>query len=85
MLEFSISRKHDPISNLETSRRSETFQLKSLTQLDIPLIEGNTYVLASWDSNTYIRAEANNRFQVIDQYGSPLELGKNYVLINPCF
>jgi hypothetical protein len=51
----------------------------------VKIIEGNTYVIASWDSNTYIRAGENNHFSIIDQYGDVLRTGKSYVLINPSY
>ena len=87
MLEFQVSRQHEPISNLETSRRSDTFYLESTERLpsSLKIIEGNVYVIASWDSNTYVRAGANNTFSIIDQYGDVLRVGKGYVLINPTY
>ena len=85
MFEVQLSVQHPPVSNLDTSRRSETFELKEIDRLHLPLIEGNVYVLASWDSNTYIRAGKENRFEIIDQYGDVLRVGKQYVLINPTF
>ncbi len=85
MFEVQQSISHPPINNLDTTRRSETFILNDLDRLDLPLVEGNIYILAAWDSNTYIRAGDNNHFEIIDQYGDVLRTGKSYILINPTF
>lgn len=87
MLEFKVAAKHDPLEQVDRSRRSDRFALGVLDEVpkSIPLIEGNVYIIASWDSNTYIRAGKNNSFTVVDQYGTELKTNKEYVLINPEF
>lgn len=85
MLEFSVSRQHNPLDQVDRSKRSDRFALKDIDRLptSVSIVEGNTYVIASWDSNTYIKAGADNTFTIIDQYGDVLRTNKEYVLINP--
>lgn len=45
----------------------------------VELIPGRMYILASWHSNTHIKAKEHNEFEVIAHYGNPLKLGDSYL------
>lgn len=53
--------------------------------LPIDLVENNLYIITSWNSNTYIRAISSKSFQIEESYGAEFTLGKEYLIILPCY
>lgn len=87
-MEIQVSHTHPPVENGELAgQRSAPFCLKRTNKIPkrIEVKEGIVYTLVAWDSNTYIRGLADNRFEVFDHYGSDLRTGKEYHLIVPKF
>lgn len=53
--------------------------------LPIDLEPEATYIITSWNSNTICKAIGNKSFEVIEHYGEQLQIGKDYMLILPCY
>ena len=53
--------------------------------LPIELEKGLLYTICSWNSNHIIRALTSNSFTVEECYGEEFKIGKDYMLILPCY
>ena len=76
------------IPNERRTVNAEVSAPLKFTDLEIsphPLQEGVNYVITCWDTNCYVTAKADNRFEIKELHGTELMLDKEMLWIRPCY
>lgn len=67
----------------DVSEIKPPFKLSQINKLPIDLKPGTVAIISSWDSNFYVKVFEDNIFEIFDEYGAPISLDKEYILIIP--